>query len=144
MLRINLETDYAVRVILALAEYPAEEIIPSAIIRKKMLLPESLSLQIVSRLAHQNLIKTFPGRNGGIQLARPPAEISLHDVVNAMEGPITLSDCLGEGHICQLAPSCPVQGYWKNLQSKIVQDMKETDFLKLSQTNPQLSYEIVK
>jgi DNA-binding IscR family transcriptional regulator len=61
-----------------------------------------------------------------------------------MEGPITLSDCLGEGHICQLAPSCPVQGYWKTLQTKIIQDLKETDFQKLSQTNPQPIHENVK
>jgi Rrf2 family protein len=144
MLRINLETDYAIRVILALAKYSPEEIIPSAVIRKQMLLPESLSLQIVSRLAHQNLINTFPGRNGGIQLARPPAEITLHDVITAIEGPITLSDCLGEGHICRLAPSCPVQGYWDGLQSKIVQDLTDMNFQKLSETNPQPISENVK
>lgn len=134
MLRFNRETDYAIRVILALANHPPGEIIPSAVIRQEMLLPESLSLQIISRLAHLNIIKTYPGRNGGIQLAHPPAKISLYDVIHAMEGPLTISECLEEAHPCQLAPDCPVQEYWKSLQGKIEKDLREIDFQKLSKT----------
>ena len=91
MLRISRETDYAIRVILALAKYPPDRIVPSAVIREEMHLPESLSLQIISRLAHLQLINTYPGRKGGIQLAHPPGEINLYQVVSGMEGPLVLS-----------------------------------------------------
>lgn len=131
MLRINRETDYAIRVILALAEYPGDEIIPSAVIRQQMQLPEALSLQIISRLARLHLINSYPGRNGGIQLAQPPSEISLLDVILAMEGPILLSDCLEEGHDCDLAPGCPVQRYWIELQSKIASELAAVNFQEL-------------
>ena len=130
--------------ILALAKYPPEEIVPSQVIRQEMLLPESLSLQIISHLAHLNLINSYPGRNGGIQLAFPPAEISLYDVIYDMEGPLTLSECLVEGHHCQLAPGCPIQDYWKGLQANIEEDLKAADFQKLSNTMPQLISEEVK
>jgi len=131
LLRINRETDYAIRVILALAEYPGEEIVPSSVIRQQMQLPESLSLQIISRLAKLHLINSYPGRNGGIQLAQPPSEISLLDVIQAMEGPLVLSDCLDESHTCSLAPTCPVQRYWIGLQSRIEGELAKVNFQEL-------------
>lgn len=134
MLRFNRETDYAIRVILALAKYPPGEIIPSGVIRQEMILPKSFSLQIISRLVHLNLIKAYPGRNGGIQLAQPPAEITLYDVIYGMEGPIYLSECLEEDHHCQLEADCPVQEYWKGLQKKMEIELKEADFQKLAET----------
>lgn len=136
MLRFNRETDYAIRVILALAKYPPGEIIPSGVIRQEMFLPKSLSLQIISRLAHLDLIKTYPGRKGGIQLAHPPSEINLYDVISGMEGPLFLSDCLEGTLLCPLAPDCPVQEYWKKLQGKIEQELRRADFEKLAKTTP--------
>lgn len=144
MLRLNRETDYAIRVILALAKRPPGVIIPSAVIRQEMFLPESLSLQIISHLAHLNLINSYPGRNGGIQLAHPASEITLYDVIRGLEGPLYLSECLEEDHQCQLEPGCPVQEYWIGLQTKIEQELKETDFEKLSKTIPQYITEQVK
>ena len=133
MLRINRETDYAIRVILALAKYPPDQIITSAVIQREMHLPEALSLQIISRLANRGLVKTYPGRNGGIQLAQAPAEISLREVVEAMEGPLTISYCLTDDHTCSLAPDCPVQGCWEDLQEKINRELEEVNFQILSQ-----------
>ncbi len=137
MLRIHRETDYAVRVILALAKYPPGEIIPSAVIREEMKLPESLSLQIISRLVHLNLVNSFPGRNGGIQLALPPDEISLYQVVRGMEGPLILSECLEEGHECDLSPHCPVQGKWIQLQKIIQSEMEAINFQTLREESAQ-------
>ncbi len=139
MLRINRETDYAIRVILALSKYPPGEIIPSATIRKEMDLPESLSLQIISRLAHLNLINSFPGRKGGIQLAHPPEEITLHQVVSGMQGPVILSECLEEGHVCDLSPRCPVQKYWINLQEIVVRELQSANFKFLLEEYPHQS-----
>lgn len=144
MLRLNRETDYAIRVILALAKYPPGQIIPSAVIRQEMLLPESLSLQIISHLVHLNLIRSYPGRNGGIQLAHPPGDITLYDVIRGLEGPLYLSECLEEDHPCQLAPECPVQDYWKELQNKIEKELQGTNFQHLSETAPKGTTEQVK
>ena len=71
MLRINRQTDYAVRVLLALAKKPPETRLSTAEIREEMLIPKSVSLRIVADLARGGFIKTFPGRDGGIKLAHP-------------------------------------------------------------------------
>ena len=128
MLRIIRETDYAIRVILALAKYPPDEIVPSAVIRERMLLPEALSLQIISKLAHHQLINTYPGRNGGIQLAQSPGDITLFEVVNLMEGPLVISECLEDDHLCELSPRCPVQGKWIHLQKVIQYELQAITF----------------
>lgn len=128
MLKLNRETDYAIRVVLALAKYPPGSIIPSQNIREEMDLPEALSIQIISHLAHKKIIKTYPGRKGGIQLASKPADISLHDIVENMEGPIILSECLQEGHYCDLSPNCPVQGRWIKLQTLVEEELKGISF----------------
>jgi Rrf2 family protein len=131
VLRLTRETDYAIRVILALANYPQDSIIPSQTIREEMDLPEALSIQIISHLAHQKIINTYPGRNGGIQLAVSPDRITLLDVVRVMEGPVVLSECLEEGHDCQLSPSCPVQGYWFKLQILVEEELNGKSFADL-------------
>ena len=128
MLRLNKETDYAIRVILALAKCPQGEIFPSQVIRQEMDLPRALSIQIISHLAHKDLINTYPGRNGGIQLARPAREITLHQVICAVEGPLILSECLEEDHTCQFAPHCPVQVRWIDLQGVIERELKAVNF----------------
>ncbi len=131
MLRVNRETDYAIRIILALAEYSPDEIVPSARIREQMEVPKSLSLQIISRLAKLELIHTYPGRNGGIQLAHAPSRISLLDVIKAMEGPLSLAGCLDNNQKCSLAPGCTVQRYWIGLQARIEEDLASINFQEL-------------
>jgi Rrf2 family protein len=139
MLKLNRETDYAIRVILALAKYPPGSIIPSQSIRDEMNLPEALSIQIISHLAHQNILKTYPGRKGGIQLAISPEKVTLHDIVEIMEGPIILSECLEEDHHCDLSPSCPVQKRWIKLQFKVVKELREINFQDLIKDTPHIS-----
>jgi Rrf2 family nitric oxide-sensitive transcriptional repressor len=128
VLRINRETDYAIRIILALARLPEGTIISSASIQREMLLPNSLSLQVISRLAHHKLINTYPGRNGGIQLALPPAEVSLNRVILAMEGPLVLSECLEEDHFCPHAPTCPVHKRWQGIQAVLAEQLEAVNF----------------
>jgi len=131
VLRVNRETDYAIRIILALAKYSPDEIVPSARIREQMEVPKSLSLQIISRLAKLQLIHTYPGRNGGIQLAHAPSRISLLDVIKAMEGPLSLASCLDNNQECSLAPGCTVHRYWIGLQARIEEDLASINFQEL-------------
>ena len=137
MLRISRETDYAIRILLALAKYPAGEIIPSALIRDEMEVPESLSLQIVSRLAHLGLINTYPGRNGGIQLALDPSDLNLHQVISTYQGPLILSECLDESHFCSLAATCPVQKSWIKIQGVLEKELTGVSFQDLVDDIPE-------
>jgi len=135
MLKINRQTDYAVRVILALAKYGEEARLSSTEIQREMLIPPTLMSRIVARLAHEGLVNTFPGRDGGLSLPRPASQINLKDVVEAFEGPILLSECMqvkGEDD-CPFRSNCPVRSKWGRVQVAMMREMASITFESLAQ-----------
>jgi Rrf2 family transcriptional regulator, iron-sulfur cluster assembly transcription factor len=135
MLKINRQTDYAVRVILALAKQGEGARLSSSVIQRQMLIPQALMPRIVAQLAHARLINTFPGRDGGLMLSRAAAQITLRDVVEAFEGPILLSECLeakGEDD-CPFRTNCPVSPKWGRVQVAMLREMAAITFESLAQ-----------
>jgi Rrf2 family protein len=129
MLKINRQTDYAVRVVLALSKRGPQRL-STPIIQREMLIPPALMPRIVAELAKAGLIETFPGRDGGLSLARPAAEISLRDVVEAFEGPVLLSQCLQvhEESDCPFQMNCPVRPKWGRVQAAMLREMAAISF----------------
>lgn len=130
MLKINRQTDYAVRVVLALAKREEGTRLSSPEIQREMLIPQALMPRIVAELAKAALIKTFQGREGGLTLARPAGQITLRDVVDAFEGPILLSQCLearGEED-CPFRANCPVSPKWGRVQVAMLREMASISF----------------
>ena len=130
MLKINRQTDYAVRVVLALAKQDAGTRLSTPAIQREMLVPPAMMPRIVAELAKAGIINTFPGRDGGMTLARPAAQISLRDVVETFEGTILLSQCLqvrGESD-CPFQMSCPVRLKWGRVQVAMLREMAAISF----------------
>ena len=133
MFRVNRQTDYAIRVVLALAKQPQGTRLSSSEIGKEMLIPAAFLSRIVAQLAQANLVHTFPGREGGLQLARPAEEITLRDIVEQMEGPFLLSECMLEEQACPFEGGCPVRTRWTRLQAVILKELANTKFSELAQ-----------
>jgi len=133
MLRINRKTDYAVRVVLALAKRPPGTRLSTDDIQAEMLLPRPFLQRIVAELARLGLVETTPGPNGGLELARAPEEISLRDVIEGLDGPLMLSDCLCEPGYCPLGASCPVRVQVGKIQRMLLRELEGTTFAKLAQ-----------
>ena len=133
MIRINRQTDYAIRVLLALAKQGDEAMLPTSQIQEEMLIPKALSMRIVAELAKGGFIITYPGRDGGLKLARPAAEINLRQVVTHFEKNFTLSECLHDQGNCPFDNSCPVRRRWSRLQTLILQELENTTFEELAQ-----------
>ncbi len=130
MLRINRQTDYAVRVILALAKRGEGAKLSTSEIQQEMQIPASFMSRIVAQLARTGLLNTFPGREGGLMLPRPAEQITLKDVVEAFEGPILLSACLqakGEED-CPFRATCPVRTKWGRVQVAMLREMASINF----------------
>jgi Rrf2 family transcriptional regulator, iron-sulfur cluster assembly transcription factor len=133
MIRINRQTDYAIRVVLTLAKRGSDERVSTAEIRKEMLIPPALAQRIVADLARGGFILTFPGRDGGLTLARPAREINLRQIVEHIEGKVFISDCLVENGECPFDNKCPVRFRWTRLQSQMMLELEQTTFEELSQ-----------
>ena len=128
MIRINRKTDYAIRVLLALAKQGDEALLPTSQIQQEMLIPKAMSLRVVAELAKGGFITTYPGREGGVKLALPAAEINLRQVVTYFESNFTVSECLHGGGTCPFESSCPVQRRWARLQKMILSELENTTF----------------
>ncbi len=139
MFRVNRQTDYAIRVLLMLAQKPEGTRLSTSEIGREMLIPAAFLPRIVAQLAQANLLVTFPGREGGLQLPRPAAQITLKDVVELMEGPLLLSECMTGEEACPFEGDCRVRCRWTNLQSRILEELNSTTFADLARETVQVS-----
>lgn len=131
MFRITRQTDYAIRIVLALAKQPENRLTTKSI-QEDMQIPRSFLLRIVAHLAQDELIQTFPGRNGGIQIKRKAEEITLRDIIESIEGTLVISECLINKDFCSLNPVYPVQKRWSRLQAMILKELDNTNFAMLA------------
>lgn len=132
LFRINRKTDYAVRVVLFLAMQPLGVRLSSREVQKQTLVPKAYLQRIIAQLSQAGLIETFPGPNGGLQLAHFPDKITLRQIIEVMDGPIWVSDCLKEKEICPLSEDCPVRGHWGRLQALIIRELDQTTMAQLA------------
>ena len=139
MIAINRETDYACRVILHLAAHPPGHRTTAREIADLQLIPQSLIRRVVRQLSAAGLVRTTRGTGGGIVLARPPSEISLLDVVEAIEGPLVLNECTVNPHFCPLMPACSVHEAWVRIKKILVEELRNTTFDKLAERGNSLS-----
>lgn len=130
MLRITRQTDYAIRIVLALSQQGRR--MKTKEIEESMQIPRAFLHRIVAQLAQSGLLETFLGRGGGVQLTRPPEEITLRDVLEIIEGPVMISECLPGEDFCPFESSCPVRRRWARLQSVILKELSSTTFAELA------------
>jgi Rrf2 family protein len=129
---ISRQTDYACRILLHLALHEPGGKVTAAAIAEQRLIPRSLIGRIVSQLSAAGLVKTSRGTDGGMVLSRPAAEISLLDVVQAMEGPVSLNGCVLDPRSCPLMAVCSVHETWCRAHEGLVATLREATFDKLA------------
>jgi Rrf2 family protein len=117
---ITRKSDYATRVLLHLAALPPGSWTTARQIAEQQSIPSQLVGQIVSQLAKADLVLSRRGRGGGIRMARQPAEISLLDVVEAVQGPLELNVCSNEPARCARSSECPMHYAWRGAQGSLV------------------------
>lgn len=127
-MQINLETDYAVRIVDCLAR--VETRLDAGEIAARTGVTTGFSLKILRKLAEAGLVRSFRGAKGGYILAREPGEITLKQVIEAIGGPIILAKCQSEGYVCDRpddAP-CSYRKIFLELSREISQRLDEVTF----------------
>ncbi|MBQ9263299.1 MAG: Rrf2 family transcriptional regulator [Clostridia bacterium] len=83
-------------------------------------LPDCYLEQLLGALRRAELVKTVRGAQGGYQLSRSPDDITMRNIIEAMEGPLSFSDCVTEKeHSCPRDQQCPAKGVWEYLTDQI-------------------------
>jgi FeS assembly SUF system regulator len=115
MLRINRETDYATGILGLMAGGPQRRYSASWLAERRCL-PVPVVSKILKQLARAGILESHRGAKGGYQLSRAAEEISIASVIQAMEGPIALTDCIGGGDsACQYSANCGVSDNWSRI-----------------------------
>lgn len=126
-MQITRQADYAVRAIMYLAQLGLDEKAATSQIAEEQDIPLSFLAKIIAQLSVAGLLQTMRGARGGVTLARPPEEITLLEVVEAIDGPIMLNECVHNGYDCPLS-SCPMRKVWGEAQADLVQRLQATHF----------------
>jgi Rrf2 family protein len=127
-MQITRQADYAVRAVLYLAKLNPDERAATSHIAEEQRIPPSFLAKIVSQLSVAGLLQTSRGARGGVSLARAPETISLLEVVEAIDGPILLNECVSDHSTCIFGEDCTVKPVWCDAQVELVNRLKNTTF----------------
>jgi Rrf2 family protein len=127
-MQITRQADYAVRAVLYLAQLGPDRRAATSQIAEDQKIPPSFLAKIVSQLSVAGLLQTSRGARGGVSLARQPQEISLLEVVEAIDGPILLNECVSPNGVCTFGDDCPMRPIWCDAQAELVDRLKATTF----------------
>src|SRR5512147_3075793 len=127
-MQITRQADYAVRAVLYLARLGGGERAATSTVAEEQRIPPSFLAKIISQLSIAGLLHTSRGARGGVTLARDAKEITLLEVIEAIDGPIQLNECVGENGTCSFDESCPLRPVWCDAQEELVNRLKGTSF----------------
>lgn len=129
-MRLNQATDYAMRAVLYLSGLPYGQVTEAKLIAEEEHIPIRFLLKILRLLTKGGLVVSHRGVNGGYALARQPSEITMLDVVEAIEGPVVVNRCLHSPEECNkhYSKHCPVHEALFGLQKSMVEHLGSYNF----------------
>jgi FeS assembly SUF system regulator len=120
MLRLTKLSDYAIVVMTHLAADPDRARANAKDVAAEAHLPAPMVSKVLKALARRGLLVSQRGSAGGYVLARPAAEISVADIIEALDGPLALAQCCEvQPESCDHQPVCPVTGHWHRINTAI-------------------------
>ena len=132
MIKISKLADYAVVIVGCMSEKP-ESLFSAHFLADETHIPEPTVSKILKLLSKSDVVCSTRGVNGGYSLTRDIKDISAKEVLEAIEGPIHLTECVDEGHECVLEKHCPSYGRWDTVNKVItnaLDDVKVAELIK--------------
>lgn len=131
MLRISKLTDYGTVVLAALASAPERRHTASEIAARTRLGMATVS-KLLKSFHRAGIVTSERGTRGGYQLARPAARITAAAIIDAIEGPVAITECSGNHSACDLESTCRTGGAWQRINGAIRRSLDEITLAQLS------------
>jgi Rrf2 family protein len=127
MIRLSKSADYGLMAMRHLALLPTGCCCSARELAQGHGIPPALMAKLLQRLARKGLIAATHGIKGGYRIARPAQTISLRDVIEAIEGPLAMTDCHDpSGDRCDQDGTCTVKRPLLDIQARIAALLAET------------------
>lgn len=123
MLRVTRLTDYATLLLTVLAATP-DAVHSATALAERTHLELSTVSKVLKSLAQGGLVEGLRGVNGGYRMARSPQAISLFEIVEAIEGPLEMTECSGDHSRCEHEPHCSVAPHWRQVNDLIADALR--------------------
>ncbi|MBX3696170.1 MAG: SUF system Fe-S cluster assembly regulator [Steroidobacteraceae bacterium] len=131
MLRISRMTDYATVILAALAQPPTRRLTAAALAERTRLAAPTVS-KLLKQLHRAGLVASTRGLRGGYQLARSPLAITAAAIVDALEGPLALTDCSAGHGRCDIEGHCRVSRAWQSVNGAIHRSLQDVTLAQLA------------
>lgn len=131
-MKLTRAADYAIRGITYMSMQPAGAVVVIPEIAREMGVPVGFLARIFQSLSRAGLVISHRGKKGGYSLTRKPAELTLKDVIEAVEGNISLNICLDGYNDCERMSYCPTRVHLQDIQRVLVENLEKYDFATLA------------
>ncbi len=140
MLRISRIADYGVVLGTRLATLPYDDVRSVRDLAAETGIPQPTVSKILKQLVRAGVVDSTRGARGGYRLARRADELTVGDVIAALEGPIGVTECgtSDDDHECELSERCGVRGNWQRINVAIAQALRQITLAEMAQPAPQL------
>ncbi len=130
MLRISKLTDYA---ILLMVELTREgEMLSAHALAERIHVEVPTAGKVLKQLSTAGLVESFRGASGGYRVNRAATDISVADVIAAIEGPIAMTECSAEPGLCTVEDSCNLRGNWQRISIAVARALEEVSLAEMS------------
>ncbi len=119
-LRLSTKARYGLRALISLARHYGEGPIMAKIIAKEEEISENYLEQILELLRRSGIVRSIRGAQGGFVLVKSPQEIRVKEIIDILEGPIVLVDCLSSPEVCKRSKDCTARTLWGELKGNII------------------------
>jgi Rrf2 family protein len=124
-MRINTKVRYAIRMMADIARHGSEGAVALKDVAARQQLPKLYLSQLAGPLKNASLLRSVWGNKGGYTLERPAARITLQDIMEAVDGPIGVLDCVLDPNLCERADYCECIGVWRQINEAIVRTLEQ-------------------
>jgi FeS assembly SUF system regulator len=131
MLRISKLTDYGTVILACLAAAPGQRLTATEVAERTRLGLPTVS-KLLKNFHRAGLLSSTRGSRGGYQLARPAAAISAASIIDAIEGPVAITECSGQHSTCEHETSCSTGSAWQRINGAIRRSLDEISLAQLS------------
>ena len=130
MLRISKLTDYAILMMVELAR--DGEMLSAHAVAERVHVEVPTASKVLKLLAGGDLLESYRGANGGYRVSRAAAEISVAEVIAAIEGPIAMTECSVEEGLCSQEDNCDLRSNWQRISLAVAQALRDVSLAEMS------------
>jgi len=130
MLRISKLSDYAILMMVELAR--DGETLSAHALSERVGVEVPTASKVLKLLAGSGLLESFRGASGGYRVIRAAADISVAEVIAAIEGPIAMTECSVEEGLCNQEDSCELRGNWQRISLAVAEALQRVSLAEMA------------